>query len=321
MFFRTHLHSISGAGKNKLHNNLFLQLHLHIYIINLIILYIHIVCRKYEEEKQTWMQRRPPQKRRRHDLIGGDSFPKFEEWIANAVNDAEEGQDITVEESELSQFPHVWAMQFSGMWAYGSHLRVEEKDKGKGNCDCVVSAEFLHETEKKFYVGFIQKIIQVDYGENSPILLKCKWVKPSVVQLDEYGFVRANLRQFLSETDEPYVFPLQINQSYLIDDVRSPGWSYVIQTESRSKRKFMEVVDIMPDGQYDKLQETFEEVVEDDDRVIEEETFITNEEIGRENVSHASCEDDEENQEDAHKSDQDSDLGGNADDYDDDLSH
>jgi len=115
MFFRTHLHSISGAGKKKLHNNLFLQLHLHIYIINLIILYIHIVCRKYEEEKQTWMQRRPPQKRRRHDLIGGDSFPKFEEWIANAVNDAEEGQDITVEESELSQFPHVWAMQFSGM--------------------------------------------------------------------------------------------------------------------------------------------------------------------------------------------------------------
>jgi len=101
---------------------------------------------------------------------------------------------------------------------------VEEKDKGKGNCDCVVSAEFLHETEKKFYVGFIQKIIQVDYGENSPILLKCKWVKPSVVQLDEYGFVCANLRQFLSETDEPYVFPLQINQSYLIDDVRSPGW-------------------------------------------------------------------------------------------------
>ena len=83
----------------------------------------------------------------------------------------------------------------------------------------------------------------------------------------------------------------------------------------------MEVVDIMPDGQYDKLQETFEEVVEDDDRVIEEETFITNKEIGRENVSHASCEDDEENQEDAHKSDQDSDLSGNADDYDDDLSH
>ena len=73
-------------------------------------------------------------------MIGDDYFQKFEEWIANAINDAKEkGQDITVDESELSQFPHISAIQFSGMWAYGSHLRVEEKDKGKGNCDYVVS--------------------------------------------------------------------------------------------------------------------------------------------------------------------------------------
>jgi transcription termination factor Rho len=198
-------------------------------------LYVIILCRKYEEENQIWMQHQP-QKRRRHNFIGSDSFPKFEEWIFNAINDAkEEGQYITTEESELSQSPHIWAIRFSGMWAYGSHLRVEEKDKGKTNCDCVVSAEFLHEIEKKFYVGFIQEIIQVDFGENSPILLKCKWIRPSAVQFDEYGFIRANTRQFLSETDEPYVSPLQINQSFLIDDVRSPGWSYVIQTESRSR--------------------------------------------------------------------------------------
>ena len=198
-------------------------------------MYVNILFRKYEEENQTWMQHRP-QKCRCHDLIRGDSFPKFEEWIANAINDAkEEGQDITTKESELSQSPHLWAMRFSGMWAYGSHLRVEEKDKGKTNCDCVVGAEFLHEIEKKFYVGFIQEIIQVDFGENSPILLKCKWIRPFVVQFAGYGFVRVNTRQFLSEMDEPYVSPIQINQLFLIDDVRSPGLLYVIQTESHSK--------------------------------------------------------------------------------------
>ena len=83
-------------------------------------------------------------------------------------------------------------MRFGGMWAYGNHLRVEEKDKGKINCDCVVSADFFHDTEKKFYVGFIQDIIQVDFGENSLILLKCKWIRPSSVQFDEYGFVHAH---------------------------------------------------------------------------------------------------------------------------------
>jgi hypothetical protein len=169
-------------------------------------------------------------------LIGGDSFPKSEEWIANLVNDAkEEGQDITVQESELSQLPHIWDMKFSGMWAYGIHLRVEEKDKGKANCDCVVSVEFLHETENKFYVGFIQEIIQVDYRENSPVFLKCNWVKPSTIEHGEYGFVCANTCQFLSNMDESYISPLQINHSFLIDDVGIPGWMYEIQKMSRSK--------------------------------------------------------------------------------------
>jgi hypothetical protein len=83
----------------------------------------------------------------------------------------------------------------------------------------------------------------------------------------------------------------------------------------------MEVVDIMLDGQYDNLQETLEEEVEDDDRVFEEETLIPNEEIERENVMHVINEDEEENEVDAYMiHDQDCDPNGNAYDYDDDLS-
>jgi hypothetical protein len=86
----------------------------------------------------------------------------------------------------------------------------------------------------------------------------------------------------------------------------------------------MEDVDIMPDGKYNTLQETLEEVVEDDDRVFEEEIVIPNEETERENVMHDQdnllYEDEEENQVDAYMSDQDCDLDGNADDHDDDLS-
>lgn len=99
---------------------------------------------------QHWLQ-----KCKCHSLIRGNSFPNFEEWIANIINDEkEEGKDITTKESELSQSPHIWATWFGGMWAYGSHLRVEEKDKEKIYCDCVVSAEFFHDIEKKVYVGF-----------------------------------------------------------------------------------------------------------------------------------------------------------------------
>ena len=233
--------------------------------------------------------------------------------------------DLTIKEIEISRPPNIIATSFSGMWAYGSHLRVEENDTRKENWDCIVSAEFHHVTEKKIYVGFIQEIIQVDCGETSPILLKCKWIKPYGIQSDDYGFVHANTCKILSNTDEPHVSPLQITQSFLIDDLTNLGWSYVIQVESHSKRKFMEYVDIMVDEKCTSLQEIMEKEDEDDNiDVFEEENCIPNEETKIKNVMHSQenllYEDDGENEVDAYTSDHDCDLYGNADHDDDDLS-
>lgn len=77
----------------------------------------------------------------------------------------------------------------------------------------------------------------------------------------------------------------------------------------------MEVVDLIPDGQYINLQETFEEVDEDDDGLFQEDILITSEETVRENVLHAIDDDDEEDLVDADMSDQELDLAGSADDY------
>ena len=78
----------------------------------------------------------------------------------------------------------------------------------------------------------------------------------------------------------------------------------------------MEVVNVMPDGQFVNLQETFEEVDEDNyEGLFEEEILITNEEIERGNVLQVTNEDEEENRVDADTSDQDSNLARNADDY------
>ena len=61
---------------------------------------------------------------------------------------------------DLSQPPHIYAYRFSGMWSYGSHLRVEEKDTGKENCDCVVSVEFHHETERNSMLDSYNKLFK-----------------------------------------------------------------------------------------------------------------------------------------------------------------
>ena len=90
----------------------------------------------------------PSRKHRlQHLNIGGGSFPKFDDWIVDEISDAQkEGQEIMTEEIDLSRPPHIWIYHFSGMWAYGSHFRVEERDTGKENCDCIVSVEFHHDT-------------------------------------------------------------------------------------------------------------------------------------------------------------------------------
>jgi len=72
-----------------------------------------------------------------------------------------------------------------------------------------------------------------DYGETSPILLKCKLIKPSMLKHDEYGFVCANAQQFLLETDKTYVSPIQIKKLFLSDIVTSLRWSYVNEIKSR----------------------------------------------------------------------------------------
>ena len=97
--------------------------------------------------------------------------------------------------------------------------------------------------------------------------MKCKWIKPYGIQSDDYGFLCANTRQILSNIDEPYVSPLQITQSFLIDDLTILGWSYVIQVESHSKRKFMEYGDIMVDEKCTSLQEIMEKEDEDDNNL------------------------------------------------------
>ena len=58
---------------------------------------------KYKEEIQTGT--RPSRKNRLQELNigGGPNFPKFDDWIVDAISDAQqEGQDIMIEEIDLS---------------------------------------------------------------------------------------------------------------------------------------------------------------------------------------------------------------------------
>ena len=64
---------------------------------------VHIPCRKYKEDIQ--IGTRPSRKHRlqQSNIGGGSTFPKFDDWIVDAINDGQkQGQDITIEEIDLS---------------------------------------------------------------------------------------------------------------------------------------------------------------------------------------------------------------------------
>ena len=101
MSFTTLLRLISGIGENIFYIVFFFSIEFtHLFII-FTILYVHILCVKYKEENQTLQ--RQPQKCRRHDLMGDNSFPKDEEWNTDGICDAEQqGKDLTTQEIDIS---------------------------------------------------------------------------------------------------------------------------------------------------------------------------------------------------------------------------
>jgi hypothetical protein len=137
---------------------------------------------------------------------------------------------------------------FPGMWSNGRHFRVAARDEGKSTCDSFISAFFnVGLPEKEEFIGQIHQIMRLNYDSVKVVVLKCKWydnnVKPwrastSLVD-DECGIQRVKTKEFLNDhlwTHEPFVFPSQCNQVFLIPDRLHRHWHLVVDTEVRRER-------------------------------------------------------------------------------------
>ena len=82
-------------------------------------MFVHILCRKYKENIETGT--RPSRKHRLQEsnIGGGLNCPKFDDWIADAINYAQQqGQYLTIEEMDLSRPPYICSsLQWDvGLW-------------------------------------------------------------------------------------------------------------------------------------------------------------------------------------------------------------
>jgi hypothetical protein len=136
----------------------------------------------------------------------------------------------------------------TGIWSQGRHFRIASRDVGKSTADSYISAYFnIGRPEKQEYIGQIDQIMTLNYDSIRLVLIKAKWYKNNVTPWrdsttlvqDECGMQRVLVKEFMPDhlvRHEPFVFPEQCNQVFLVPDRLHEDWKLVVDTEVRRDR-------------------------------------------------------------------------------------
>jgi hypothetical protein len=140
------------------------------------------------------------------------------------------------------------------MKAHGMHLRVRSAEEDKRTCYSSTAASFLQPlcgTESSDdavvvpveYIGWIDEILELNYGSHCVIVLLYSWVKAStegtnaIVKRDEYGFTLAKVpRNENPVGPESFAFPINVQQVFFSDEDGDPDWKVVCRVDVRSRR-------------------------------------------------------------------------------------
>ncbi|KAL2621353.1 hypothetical protein R1flu_001558 [Riccia fluitans] len=150
--------------------------------------------------------------------------------------------------------PKLLCQVFWKMHAYGNHyqvvsdiLRVDECKTY--DCGIVARADVIAEVPQDrdiSHVGVLMHILQLDYGldEDNPVLFQGKWVRNDAASFkhDKDGFLMANIRRWLFDRDDPFIFPSQVEQVFFIpvEEGDVLGWNIVLRKYPRGRRVVME---------------------------------------------------------------------------------
>src|SRR5213075_3259685 len=97
---------------------------------------------------------------------------------------------------------------------------TKQKDmKSKSQNNDIFTESLDSAGNKNTYYGFIEEIIELDYGRNVQVpIFKCKWARvPNGVEVDNYGSTIVDLNMAGFKND-PCIFGLNIAQVFYIKD-------------------------------------------------------------------------------------------------------
>jgi hypothetical protein len=155
---------------------------------------------------------------------------------------------------ESSKLPSSEATAFKSIKAYGMHLRVRRTEGDKITCDSLVAATFLQPergTESAMqptmtpveYIGWIEEILELNYGGHYVIVLLCSWIKAiseernATVRRDDYGFTLAKVpKKEIIIGPDSFSFPINVQQVFFADEEGDRDWKIVCRLDIRSRR-------------------------------------------------------------------------------------
>jgi hypothetical protein len=182
-------------------------------------------------------------------------LPTFDIWfnivVANAMAAGEEMFEDVV---SISNPPLHLAIRYRSMYAFENHLRVASEKSHLSTFDSRVIATFEQECRSHSndrnpfmasleYVGWIEEILELDYGRFQTIVLLCNWVvanyegSSAIVKCDEYGFTMINFEHLVPLFAQSFAFPMHVEQIFFVDGGRvSQNWNVVLRKEPEGAR-------------------------------------------------------------------------------------
>ena len=152
----------------------------------------------------------------------------FTTWFHAVVqDDINQGIDVLLDIQALLMPPLRYAKSYKSMYAYGNHIRVRNVESNMHMCDSGVVATFLQachasnnsqnvRTTNLEYIGWVEKIIGVDYGEFELIVLYCTCVRANLrgagatMKHDDYGFTSIKFDRVIPYSIDSFAFPLHV---------------------------------------------------------------------------------------------------------------
>ena len=134
------------------------------------------------------------------------------------------------------------------MYAYGNHIKVRGAEADLSTCDSGVATTFLQSyrssnSDKNMrtaileYVGWVEEIINVDYGKFEVVVLYCTWARTNrsdacaTMKCNEYGFTLFKFDRLISYPAYSFAFSFHVQQVFFVDDGKNDGRKCILQRE------------------------------------------------------------------------------------------